>query len=179
MSGLGSVGQMQTSLDEGHDLSKPEWARHFSVSLLAPSWRRLPKELRQDSPDDLRIVLRDTVIHQGSDEAMRILEAARMQDPFEPALDALLERQPVGLCMGHRGSIWPGRLRPGRDGHRARPSEPAVFRNNWRSQSRYAADVEVLGIRQTPTFLLNGRQLENLSFESPMTEVRAAPTSAA
>ena len=40
-------------------------------------------------------MLRYTVFHQGSDEAVRILEVARMQDKFEQVLDALLEKQPA------------------------------------------------------------------------------------
>ena len=46
------------------------------------------------------VVLRYTVFHEGSDEAVRILEAARMQDKFEPVLDALLEQQPGWAVHG-------------------------------------------------------------------------------
>ena len=36
------------------------------------------------------------------------------------------------------------------------------------------ADVEAVGIRQTPTFFLNGRRLENFSAESLIADVRFA-----
>ena len=36
------------------------------------------------------------------------------------------------------------------------------------------ADVEALDIRQTPTFFLNGRRLENFSAESLIADVRFA-----
>ncbi|RJK93512.1 disulfide bond formation protein DsbA, partial [Paracoccus aestuarii] len=52
------------------------------------------EDLRQQYPTQLRIVLRYTPFHEGSDEAVRILEAARRQDKFEPVLDALFEKQP-------------------------------------------------------------------------------------
>ena len=52
------------------------------------------QEIRRQFPTQVRVVLRYTVFHEGSDEAVRILEAARMQDKFEPVLDALLEQQP-------------------------------------------------------------------------------------
>ena len=37
-----------------------------------------------------------------------------------------------------------------------------------------AADVEALGIRQTPTFFLNGKRLENFSADSLIADVRFA-----
>ena len=37
-----------------------------------------------------------------------------------------------------------------------------------------AADVEAVGIRQTPTFFLNGKRLENFSAESLIADVRFA-----
>lgn len=52
------------------------------------------QEIRRQFPAQVRVVLRYTVFHEGSDEAVRILEAARMQGKFEPVLDALLEKQP-------------------------------------------------------------------------------------
>ncbi len=36
------------------------------------------------------------------------------------------------------------------------------------------ADVEAVGIRQTPTFFLDGKRLENVSPESLIAEVKAA-----
>ena len=58
------------------------------------------QEIRRQFPTQVRVVLRYTVFHEGSDEAVRILEAARMQDKFEPVLDALLEQQPGWAVHG-------------------------------------------------------------------------------
>ena len=58
------------------------------------------QEIRRQFPDQVRVVLRYTVFHEGSDEAVRILEAARRQDLFEPVLDALLEEQPGWAIHG-------------------------------------------------------------------------------
>ena len=58
------------------------------------------QEIRRQFPDQVRVVLRYTVFHEGSDEAVRILETARMQDKFEPVLDALLEQQPGWAVHG-------------------------------------------------------------------------------
>ena len=53
------------------------------------------QEIRRQFPTQVRVVMRYTVFHQGSDEAVRILEVARMQDKFEQVLDAILEKQPT------------------------------------------------------------------------------------
>jgi len=53
-------------------------------------------EIKKQFPTQVRVVLRYTVFHQGSDEAVRILEVARMQDKFEQVLDALLGSNAVG-----------------------------------------------------------------------------------
>lgn len=52
------------------------------------------KEIMEIYPNDVRLVLRYAAFHEGSDEAVRILEAARRQDKFMAALEALLSRQP-------------------------------------------------------------------------------------
>lgn len=53
------------------------------------------QEIRRQFPTQVRVVMRYTVFHQGSDEAVRILEVARMQNKFEQVLDAILEKQPT------------------------------------------------------------------------------------
>jgi protein-disulfide isomerase len=52
------------------------------------------RAIRDEFPTQVRVVMRYAAFHEGSDEAVRILEAARAQGVFEPVLDALLERQP-------------------------------------------------------------------------------------
>jgi hypothetical protein len=52
------------------------------------------QEIGRQFPAEVRVAQRCAVFHEGSDEAMRILEAARAQDMFEPMLNALLEEQP-------------------------------------------------------------------------------------
>lgn len=58
------------------------------------------EDLLQQYPTQLRVVLRYTPFHEGSDEAVRILEAARRQDKFESVLDALFEKQPEWAIHG-------------------------------------------------------------------------------
>lgn len=132
--------------------------------------------LRKEFPNDLRVVLRYTVFHEGSDEAVRILEAARRQNLFEPVLDALLEQQPG--WASHDGPAidiaWEIAASAGMDVEKGETDR--LFPGTTGILNQDAADVAALGIQQTPTFFLNGKRLENVSFESLSTDIRAAVT---
>ena len=52
------------------------------------------KKILADYPRDVRLVIRYAPFHQGSDDAVAILELARSQGRFEPVLEALVARQP-------------------------------------------------------------------------------------
>ncbi len=134
------------------------------------------KQLREAFPTQLRIVLRYIVFHEGSDEVVRILEAARRQDLFEPVLDALLEEQPGWAIHGAPALdvAWEIAGSAGLDLDRAEGD--MLFPGTTGVLNQDAADVEALGIQQTPTFFLNGKRMENVSFDSLMTDVRAAVT---
>ena len=53
------------------------------------------KETRAKFPRSVKVILRYTTFHKGSDEVVRILEAARLQNIFKPVLENLLEKQPT------------------------------------------------------------------------------------
>jgi len=132
------------------------------------------QEIRRQFPTQVRVVLRYTVFHEGSDEAVRILEAARMQDKFEPVLDALLEQQPGwALHDGPQMDVaWEIAGGAGLDIDKAETDK--LFPDITGTLNQDTADVEALSIRQTPTFFLNGKRLENFSAESLIADVRFA-----
>jgi len=132
------------------------------------------QEIRRQFPTQVRVVLRYTVFHEGSDEAVRILEAARMQDRFEPVLDALLEQQPGWSVHGspEMDVAWEIAGAAGLDVEKAETD--MLFPGITGTLNQDTADVEALGIRQTPTFFLNGKRLENFSAESLIADVRFA-----
>ena len=136
------------------------------------------QEIRRQFPTQVRVVLRYTVFHEGSDEAVRILETARMQDKFEPVLDALLERQPLWAVHGmpRLDVAWQIAGAAGLDLKRAESDR--LFPGITGILNQDMADVEALGVRQTPTFFLNGARLETLSAESLVADVRSAVESA-
>ena len=124
------------------------------------------EDLRRQYPTQLRIVLRYTPFHEGSDEAVRILEAARRQDKFEPVLDALFEKQPEWAIHGapDLDRAWRIAGAVGLDLERAQsdrlhPDTTAILNQD-------VADLQELGVRATPTFFLNGRPLTNLNFDA-------------
>ncbi len=51
------------------------------------------KQIMAQHPNDIRVVLRYAPFHEGSDVAVRILETARLQNVFEPVLEALFSLQ--------------------------------------------------------------------------------------
>ncbi len=109
-------------------------------------------------PEDLRLVLRYTPLHEGSDEVVRILEAARRQEMFEVVLDRLFERQPEWAIHGAPdiAKAWEIAGTAGIDMARARldavsPEVSAVLEGD-------VADLEAVGVQKTPTFFVNGKE---------------------
>jgi protein-disulfide isomerase len=130
-------------------------------------------EIKKQFPMQVRVVLRYTAFHQGSDEAVRILEVARMQDKFEQVLDALLEKQPTWALHGPQMDVaWRVAGAVGLDLKKAESDR--LFPGITGVLNQDMADVEAVGIRQTPTFFLDGKRLENVSPESLIAEVKAA-----
>ena len=131
-------------------------------------------EIKKQFPTQVRVVLRYTVFHQGSDEAVRILEVARMQDKFEQVLNALLEKLPTwALHDGPQMDVaWRVAGAVGLDLKKA--ASDRLFPGITGVLNQDMADVEAVGIRQTPTFFLDGKRLENVSPESLIAEVKAA-----
>lgn len=131
-------------------------------------------EIRKQFPTQVRVVMRYTLFHEGSDQAARILEVARMQNKFEQVLDALLEKQPTwALHDGPQIDVaWRVAGAVGLDLQKAETEK--LFPGITGAINQDTADVQALGVNQTPTFFLNGKRLENVSPESLTADVRAA-----
>lgn len=117
------------------------------------------KQILKEHPKEARLVLRYATFHDGSEEAARILEAARMQGVFQPVLEALLEAQPVWASHGQPNiaKAWEAAKAAGLDETRARremslPSVNAILIQD-------AADGKALRVKGTPTFFVNGKSL--------------------
>lgn len=117
------------------------------------------KQIMDQYPDDVRLVLRYAPFHQGSDEAVKILEAARLQDKFIAVLEALLARQPEWAVHGapDMAIAWRIAGEAGLDVAQAR--QDALRPGIVGTINADLADVETLGVTQTPTFYVNGKAL--------------------
>ncbi|MDK2762262.1 MAG: DsbA family protein [Sphingopyxis sp.] len=132
------------------------------------------KSILAANPKDVRLVLRYLPLHQGSAEAIVLLEAARAQGKLEPVIQAVIDSQP-DWHDGKMDAAWTAAEKAGLDvkAARAMPSADAM---KWMEQN--IADASTLGVRGTPTFFVNGKPLESFSPEQLDAQVRAAVAAA-
>lgn len=137
------------------------------------------KEIMAEHGDAVRVVIRYTPFHgAASEEAIRVLEAARMQDVYVPVLEAVLREQPRWASHGAPapGLILQIAATAGLDAEAARTQMLAPGVVAILNQDR--ADVEAVGIRQTPTFFVNGKPLDPFG-EAELRRLVAAEVAAA
>src|SRR3546814_13756603 len=83
-------------------------------------------------PGQVRVVLRYATFHEGSDEAARILELARLQGVFQPVLEKILEAQPEWASHGtpDLSKAWDAARAAGLDVESPRPTRdlPGISR---------------------------------------------------
>ncbi|MAB17739.1 MULTISPECIES: thioredoxin domain-containing protein [Pseudomonas] len=115
------------------------------------------KQILAEYPGQVRLVLRYTMFHQGSEEVSRILEAARLQDVYEPVLEAVLEVQPAWHDDPKVAKAWGAAEAAGLDLSQAREDMQSERISAILDQDMQ--DVKTIGVRGTPTFFVNGRQL--------------------
>ncbi len=133
------------------------------------------KQIMDAFPGKVRLVIRYTPLHEGSDEAVRILETARLQGRFVPVLEALLVRQPEWAVHGapNLRLAWDVARAAGLDVDRARREMnlPAITA----TLEQDVADVRANGVNRTPTFFVNGKPLTSFGprqlFDLVRTEV--------
>lgn len=128
------------------------------------------KQILATYPKDVRLVIRYTPLHEGSDEAIRILETARLQNLFEPVLEALLAAQPSWAIHGapDLSRAWEVARGAGLDlararRERSRPEITEVLRVD-------IADGRVANVRGTPTFFVNEKPLLTFGMQ-PLSEL--------
>lgn len=136
------------------------------------------KEIMAEFPGQVRLVMRYTPLHQGSDEVVRLLEAARLQRKFEPVLEAILHAQPewASHSAPRIERAYQAAAVAGLDLAKARnvmmtPEVTAVL-----EQDR--SDSVAVGARKTPTFIVNGKHLPSFGaqqlYDLVESEVKAA-----
>jgi protein-disulfide isomerase len=164
----------------------PAQARVTVVEFFDPScegcraFHPFVKQLLAENAGQVRVVMRYAPFHQGSDEAILILEVARLQGRFEAVLEALLQRQPEWAAHGAPDLplAWKIAADVGLD---ISPAQRQAAMDRTRGiLEQDMADVKTVGIEKTPTFYVNGRPLERFHPEElrllVQQEIRRAAT---
>lgn len=124
------------------------------------------KGIMAEHGDAVRVVIRYTPFHgEASVQAIRLLEVARMQNVFEPVLEAILSEQPR---WASHSNMNPDMIitiagKAGLDVEAARTQMLAPDILAVLNQDR--EDVVALEVRGTPTFFVNGRALDQFGVE--------------
>jgi protein-disulfide isomerase len=124
-------------------------------------------------PDEVRLVVRYADFHPGSDEAIRLLEAARRQGKFEQILSALFDGQEEWASHHSPdvGKAWTIAGANGLDVAAARKDAASAASTALLQQER--EDIVALQVTRTPTFYVNGRLLTDFGPEPLMSLVAA------
>ena len=132
------------------------------------------KKLMQDNPGRIRLVLRYAPFHKGSDKVVAMLEGARKQGKFWPALEALLATQ-ADWAPHHAAQAdlaWRHLEGLGLDlaQVRADMASPGVAQ----VIAQDLADSRALDVTMTPEFFVNGQPLPSFGYEQLRKQVDAA-----
>lgn len=121
----------------------------------------LVKAMVNSSFGQVRLVVRHAPLHQGSDTAVKILEAARLQGQYWPAVERALAGQPQWAAHGNARPelIWDLITDLGLDMAKARADadSPAVAQ----LLAQDIADTKALKVDRTPGFFVNGTPLRD------------------
>jgi protein-disulfide isomerase len=131
------------------------------------------KQIQFLHPNEVRVVARFADFHPGSDEAIRILLAAREQGKFETVLAALFDGQEQ-WASHHSPDVaeaWKIAIASGLNESRAR--KVAASAEVSRRLGEEADDIVALRVSRTPTFYVNGKLLENFGAEQLMALVNS------
>jgi len=130
------------------------------------------KQMMAANPDRIRLTLRLVPFHKGSDYVVKVLEAARKQGKFWPALEALLANQSQWV-RNHTvlpEFVWKPLegLGLNLDQMKADMTAPEIAQRI----EQELADAKALKVTQTPEYFVNGRPLPSFGLEQLQTLVR-------
>jgi len=151
-------------------LGKPD-AKVQLVEFLDPacgacaSFHPQVKQILAENPDQIRLVLRYAPFHQGSGAVVAVLEAAKKQGKFWPALEAVLASQAswTQRHIAQVNRVWKHLEGLGLDLEQMRADmvTPAIAR----AIAQDLDDAKALNVNKTPTFFVNGQRLLNFGYE--------------
>ncbi|MBO6773825.1 DsbA family protein [Thalassospira sp.] len=127
------------------------------------------KDIMATYPNEVRVVLRYAAFHPPSEQAVRLLEAARLQGKLEPVLERLLETQPRWAPHGRTPeSVW--NLLDGTGLDIARAQRDSLMPHIVGVLNQDATDIKSFDVKGTPTFFVNGKPLKAFG-EQPLRDL--------
>ncbi|MEK7437622.1 MAG: thioredoxin domain-containing protein [Pseudomonadota bacterium] len=138
----------------------------------------LVKKLMAAHPDKIRLYVRYAAFHQGSDQVIKILEAAHRQGKFQETLEALFAAQD-GWVRQHRAQaelVWNFIGGVGLDIIKLRQDMSLPEMDKIVAQG--LADAKTLKVKATPEFFVNGRPLPSFGFDQLKSLVNEAVAAA-
>jgi protein-disulfide isomerase len=116
-------------------------------------------------PGKVKVMMRYTPFHKGSDQVVKLLEAAHLQEQFWPAVEILFDKQQA-WTRHHVAQPQSARALL-----KDLPLDSAQFMRDVSSENvskvimRDIADGKTLEVRATPQFFVNGKPLVNFGYE--------------
>lgn len=165
-------GQQQGLLDRsGAPIKGPLDAKVTIVEFFDPAcgtcadFYPLVKQLIDQYPGQVRVMMRYAPLHTGSDQVVLMLEAAHRQGKYWPALELLFGNQQRWV-VNHVSQ--PGRARSLLN---ALPLDHAQLDADMTSPELISVvqkdiqDLQTLGVRATPEFFVNGQPLPSFGYQ--------------
>jgi protein-disulfide isomerase len=123
------------------------------------------KDVMNQYPNDVRLVLRYAPLHAGSDQVVALLEAAKRQGKYVQVLEAVLAEQPAwashsqpNIELAFKAAEAAGLNLEQARADAAKPEVAAVLQQD-------TEDLTALEVTKTPTFFVNGRGLPSFGPE--------------
>ena len=123
------------------------------------------KKIMAGNPGKIKLVLRYAPFHDGADNFVKILEAARMQGKYWETLDVMFKTQ--GAWASHHNyqpqRLWEFLPRAGVDIEQIKKDmhDPAIAKIIEQDM----ADVKALNVQKTPGYFVNGKPLQSFGYK--------------
>lgn len=123
------------------------------------------KEMMAANPDRIRLSIRYAPFHQGSDQVVKMLEAAKKQGKYWQALETLMASQDAWVVhhAAQPEAAWRQLEGVGLDMERLRNDMNAPDLAGLIEQD--LADARTLNVTKTPEFFVNGKPMPSFGYE--------------
>ena len=117
------------------------------------------KDILKQYPNDVRLVIRYAPFHAGSDQVVKLLEAAKRQNKYQPVLEMILATQPQWADHGKPNIELAFRAAQEAGLDIAKAQADAQGSDIAAVLNQDIEDLTALQVTKTPTFFVNGRGL--------------------